>query len=94
MDFNSRHTKHLLAVEAFALLIGISGEAKGRILMLAVNRLGESGGLVFSTFHCCVDKHLQDYKRTSSLKLSAVQDCNQPDFAETLAPDISSSLDA
>ncbi len=34
------------------------------------------------------------YKRTSSLKLSAVQDCNQPDFAETLAPDISSSLDA
>ncbi len=28
--------------------------------MLAVKRLGESGGLVFSTFQCCVDKHLQE----------------------------------
>ncbi len=60
VDFNPRHTKRLLAVEASALLVGISGEAKGRIPMLAVNRLGESGGLVFSTFHCCVGKHLQE----------------------------------
>lgn len=94
MDFNSRHTKCLLAVEASALLIGISGEAEGRILMLAVNRLGESGGLVFSTFRCCVDKHELFCKRTPSLKLSAVQGYNQSHFAETLAPDISSSLDA
>ncbi|KAK0471837.1 hypothetical protein IW261DRAFT_1597120 [Armillaria novae-zelandiae] len=61
---------------------------------LAVNWFGESDGLVFSSFHCCVDKHEMFCKKTSLLKPSAVQDRNPSGFAEILAPDISSSLDA
>ncbi|KAK0438205.1 hypothetical protein EV421DRAFT_1971826 [Armillaria borealis] len=59
---------------------------------LAVNRLGGSGWS-FPPF-TAASISTKCSARTSLLKPSAVQDCNQSNFAETLAPDMSSSLDA